>query len=273
MNSFSAIKILSTSEKLLEMNVSLWERIKCQISYCKNVINSCLLLTTKLFITSSNTQNMWALTRTVMTFFFVMRIVRLSKQNEFQTMFLILLITNFTFTTLEQSSFYRTFEEQRLTSLFIVKTLIIHCLTTDHQVIFTHSFHVKTTVLDCVDFCVQELKEVIQWVWSDQIVNVWSNVVQIDFVKVSHINHDTTIHKNFDIITLLNVESIVMILNMMLINKRDLTKADCNVSCCFFLITQYAQWMTLATFFVDVDEVKKLYQFLIRWTTNCECKC
>ena len=208
-----------------------------------------------------------------MTFFFVMRIVRLSKQDRFQTMSLILSITNFTFTTLRQPSFYRVFKGQRLTSLFIVKTSIIHCLTTDHQVIFTHSFHVKATALDCVGFCVQEEEEAVWWVWSGQIVDVWLNVVWIGFVEVSHINHDMTVHENFDIIALLDVESIAMILNMMLAGKGDLTGADRSVSYHFLSITQYARWMTLAAFFADVDEVEKLYQFLIRRTANRGCKC
>jgi len=50
---------------------------------------------------------------------------------------------------------------------------------------------------------------------------VQSDIVWIDFAEVSYINYDIIIHRNFNIIILLNVESIVMILNMMLTNKRD----------------------------------------------------
>lgn len=102
---------------------------------------------------------------------------------------------------------------------------------------------------------------------------MWLNVVWIGFVEVSHINHDMTVHENFDIIALLDVESIAMILNMMLAGKGDLTGADRSVSYHFLSITQYARWMTLAAFFADVDEVEKLYQFLIRRTANRGCKC
>ena len=48
-----------------------------------------------------------------------------------------------------------------------------------------------------------------------------SDIVQVDFAEVCYINHDVTVHRNFDIITLLYVEGIVTILNMMLICKED----------------------------------------------------
>ena len=72
------------------------EESKCQISYCRSVIKPCPFPTTKSSITSPNTQDMWVLARAVMIFLFSVEIVRLSKEDRFYTIFLILFITNFT---------------------------------------------------------------------------------------------------------------------------------------------------------------------------------
>jgi hypothetical protein len=47
-----------------------------------------------------------------------------------------------------------------------------------------------------------------------------SSVVRIDFAKVSHINHNATVHRNFDVFALLYVEGITTILNMILVHER-----------------------------------------------------
>ena len=45
------------------------------------------------------------------------------------------------------------------------------------------------------------------------------SVVRIDFAEVSHINHNATVHKDFDILALLYVEGITTILDMMLAHE------------------------------------------------------
>ncbi len=46
-------------------------------------------------------------------------------------------------------------------------------------------------------------------------------IVQISFAEVSYINYNTTVYGNFDIITLLDIESIIMILDIILAGKGD----------------------------------------------------
>jgi len=48
-----------------------------------------------------------------------------------------------------------------------------------------------------------------------------SSVVRIDFAKVSHINHNATVHRNFDVFALLYVEDITTILDIILTHEED----------------------------------------------------
>jgi len=115
------------------------------------------------------------------------------------------------------------FQERRLTSSFIVKASLVNHLTADHQIIFAHDCYIKVADLDFFCFNVREEENIaiVQRAQSDQFVDMQSSVVRIDFAKVSHINHNVTVYRNFNIFALLYVEDIVMILNMMLTHQRD----------------------------------------------------
>ncbi len=71
-------------------------------------------------------------------------------------------------------------------------------------------------------------------------------VVRIDFAEVSHINHNATVHRDFDVFALLYVEGIATILDMMLAHEGgELSTTSDKVFLHFFLVPMKLEWKRL----------------------------
>ncbi len=90
------IKVLSISEESLH-HTSVHEHLnRCWTHYCKSIIRPRLFFITKSSNVWSNVSSRWALARARTRFFFWKKIVRLTKNDEFQTMLTISFTANST---------------------------------------------------------------------------------------------------------------------------------------------------------------------------------
>ena len=170
----------------------------------------------------------------------------------------------FYFVLLAQAPSRRLFRERKLTPPLITEAPPINCLAADHQVVFAHGGLIKAVSLGF--FCVsgkEVIKDAVRRARPSQFVYMRPGVVWIDFAKVSHINHDATVHRDLDVFTLLYIEGIATILNMVLTHEGgESSTTPYKVILHFFLVPMIFEWERLK----PVDSLRPL-EF-----SNSECR-
>jgi len=124
----------------------------------------------------------------------------------------------FHFLSLAQVPSCTLFQGRKLTPPFIAKAPPINRLAADHEVAFAHGCRIKAIGLDffCFDVVREENIGIDRRARPGQFVDVRPGVVGIDFAEGSYINHNATVHRDFDVFALLYVEGIATISDMML---------------------------------------------------------
>lgn len=154
----------------------------------------------------------------------------------------------FHFLSLAQVPSCTLFQGRRLTPPFIAKAPPINRLAADHEVAFAHGCRIKAIGLDF--FCFGVIREenigIDRRARPGQFVDVRPGVVGIDFAEGSYINHNATVHRDFDVFALLYVEGIATISDMMLAREGgELSTTPYKVFPHFFLVRMKLEWKGL----------------------------
>ncbi len=154
----------------------------------------------------------------------------------------------FHFVSLAHAPSCRAFRGRRLTPPLIAKAPPVNRLAADHQVAFAHGCCIKAIGLDffCVGVREEENIGIVRRARPGQFVDMRPGVVRIDFAEVSHINHNATVHRNFDVFALLYVEGITAILDMILAHEGgELSTTPDKVFFHFLLVPMKLKWKRL----------------------------